>query len=663
MKHVLYLLASIIVFLPLTYSQSKTDFVNFESQWNISHHSLSSSTSQRWRFTSDSITVNNNSYFFMESSVQEVGDDWNELSYRAFRQENQKVFMLYPNDSTEVLYYDFGLETGDTLFASGSVVYSDLIVDSTDNVILSDGSERKRLFMRCEEGWNVEWIEGIGGQDYALMLNDLICATDVGASLICYSQNGETLYMPDTIACWHENDFDPFSRSLITFNSQWNLLYSSQFNGSKTSVKLRFNPNPTTNVFNYFHMETSNEENGNDWTLIETQAYREDFGKVYLYNVLDSTEILIHDFGLEVGDTFTSKQSINDPGLQLTVIAVDSLQLLDGTMKKRITLNCPSGSQIDWVEGIGNMIYPLSGTVYTCLFDVPGTLLCYSEDEETLYDSGSDTNGCWYDYESQANNLINITSTWNILTSSQFNSDLSTTIYRFDALPRIYNGEEYYQLEHLDNPADVNWQLDETYAFRENNDKVYLYNIVQNSEILIHDFSLSIGETFPSNGMTLTVTSIDSLELLDGTLRKRIKLTCELNNIITWVKGIGNINFPLLGSISSCQFEYNEQLLCYSEFGQTQYEGVNNFQSCWVTDIEEIPESEILIYPNPVRNYLYIDAENTIQKVRIYNLQGQLLLEKNEVSNIELDNLNAGIYFLHLVNNKGKELSKKIIVD
>ena len=674
MRSTFFTLITIICFVQFSFAQNNSDFVNFDNQWNINTSlGLGQAQTTKYRFDGDSIVINSIIYFTMEYSQEELGTEWTPYEISAYRQEDGKVYQVNLEDNTEMLLYNFDLVVGDVLLGSEYVGEPDLTVVDIDSLQLEDGSFRKRLQMSAGNSCTIPWVEGLGSIYYSFNTAMYTCFADIGDNLICYSQNEVPLFYRngESFGCWSDYTGPP-KPSLVNFDSQWNTLFSSQFTGNQTTTKSRFNPTPVQyGIHNYFRLERSNEENGTEWTLTENQVFREDyFGRVYIFNELDSTELLIHDFELMVGDTFISKQYISDPGTELIVTTVDTVQLANGSDRKRILLNCVSGNfEIQWLEGIGNIDYPLASTIYTCFFDIPGSLLCYSENGETLYEGVSNIEGCWYDYEPQLPNLINFVSDWNVLTSSQDGSELSTAIFSFDQTVRIYNGKEYYHLESIDDPGSVDWMLDELHAFREEEEKVYLYNGALNSEILIYDFSLTEGETFllkqsfDDTGSILTVTKVDSIELLDGTLRKRIKLNCELNNSLSWVQGIGNTSRPLANTIFACQFEFNIQLLCYAEFGQTQFESVNNFQSCWVTDVEEIPESEISIYPNPVSNKLFIDAETPIKFAKIYNLQGQLMIENSETHSIDITELSAGMYFLNLVNKDGQELSKRIVVE
>jgi surface protein len=74
-------------------------------------------------------------------------------------------------------------------------------------------------------------------------------------------------------------------------------------------------------------------------------------------------------------------------------------------------------------------------------------------------------------------------------------------------------------------------------------------------------------------------------------------------------------------------------------------------------------ESLISIYPNPVQNELYLNVKKgvTVNTLKIYDLQGHVLIETKAKTNIiNTDKLASGIYMLTVNTNQGT-LSKKII--
>jgi len=71
---------------------------------------------------------------------------------------------------------------------------------------------------------------------------------------------------------------------------------------------------------------------------------------------------------------------------------------------------------------------------------------------------------------------------------------------------------------------------------------------------------------------------------------------------------------------------------------------------------------EILIYPNPVNNFMYIKGEN-INKIELINSSGNLILQKNKLDNnitLNVGSIEQGAYLLRIYFDK-KIINKKII--
>ena len=67
------------------------------------------------------------------------------------------------------------------------------------------------------------------------------------------------------------------------------------------------------------------------------------------------------------------------------------------------------------------------------------------------------------------------------------------------------------------------------------------------------------------------------------------------------------------------------------------------------TAIRNTASENVKIYPNPVKNYLSIaDPANTIVRIDIYDVAGNLLLTSTDIENIYTGNLNPGVYILEV---------------
>jgi hypothetical protein len=64
---------------------------------------------------------------------------------------------------------------------------------------------------------------------------------------------------------------------------------------------------------------------------------------------------------------------------------------------------------------------------------------------------------------------------------------------------------------------------------------------------------------------------------------------------------------------------------------------------------EAVNQFNFVVYPNPVKNQLYIQSNSKIKSIEIYNLNGQLLLKSSKGDqNINTKGLNRGTYILKI---------------
>ena len=76
--------------------------------------------------------------------------------------------------------------------------------------------------------------------------------------------------------------------------------------------------------------------------------------------------------------------------------------------------------------------------------------------------------------------------------------------------------------------------------------------------------------------------------------------------------------------------------------------------------VTETSESAIQVWPNPTASTLHIEAES-IEKVELFNVLGQMVLSAEKVDTIDLSDLEKGIYFLIASNKNGARAVSKVI--
>ncbi|WP_170233939.1 T9SS type A sorting domain-containing protein [Bizionia myxarmorum] len=109
----------------------------------------------------------------------------------------------------------------------------------------------------------------------------------------------------------------------------------------------------------------------------------------------------------------------------------------------------------------------------------------------------------------------------------------------------------------------------------------------------------------------------------------------------TWVEEI-LVTQSLCGAITSLTGDVQDTTL-----------GISNFQI----------GNQISIYPNPVKNKLHITHPNIhINNVVLYDVLGKLVLNTSNSTEIDVSNINAGLYFVKF-EIENREVIKKIIIE
>lgn len=117
-----------------------------------------------------------------------------------------------------------------------------------------------------------------------------------------------------------------------------------------------------------------------------------------------------------------------------------------------------------------------------------------------------------------------------------------------------------------------------------------------------------------------------------------------------------NTMYPALADLD---YDGDIDLLAGAEKGDFQY-----FENTSVTlsakEVEAIAAIEI--YPNPTNGFLFVDAENAINKLSIFNNLGQLVLSiKPKENHVDLSNVESGIYRIKIEDDKGHTTIQQVI--
>ena len=200
------------------------------------------------------------------------------------------------------------------------------------------------------------------------------------------------------------------------------------------------------------------------------------------------------------------------------------------------------------------------------------------------------------------------------------------------------------------------------------NKKVFYIPPAESTEQLIYDFNMQVGDTvrgfietnaFPTD----IVQSIDSV-LVGNTYRKRWNINSCYN--IYFIEGIGS-TYGLIERSPGCitdQADYS--ITCFQQDGHTLYPDTTT--SCkLITSMNSVKKelSVLIILPNPSNGSFTVDFEQAmnIKEVRLTDLLGNIILQQqtNNQTKIKINNLQSGTYFLTIIDNDNRAMTRKII--
>ena len=92
--------------------------------------------------------------------------------------------------------------------------------------------------------------------------------------------------------------------------------------------------------------------------------------------------------------------------------------------------------------------------------------------------------------------------------------------------------------------------------------------------------------------------------------------------------------------------------ISYYRLRQEDFDGSKMYSKVVSVRLNKLDKIPLKIYPNPTNGSLSIDASYSLKTLKIYNLQGVLLLKTNQ-SQTDVATFSAGIYLLEAENTEG----------
>lgn len=194
-------------------------------------------------------------------------------------------------------------------------------------------------------------------------------------------------------------------------------------------------------------------------------------------------------------------------------------------------------------------------------------------------------------------------------------------------------------------------------------------------EGILYDFNLEIGETAYVNNLfcndiPITVVDIDTIDYF-GITRKRWHLGEGGEVYEYWVEGIGSLNGPLHTKYWECIVCPVWALLCFHNDDILSY--IMPYETtCYQSTVgieENNNKNDFDVIPNPVKkgNDFHIKTNSLHGSLSLFNASGQLIKRLNQISDktitVETNNLQSGVYFIHITSFGNRTTTKKLVVD
>lgn len=251
--------------------------------------------------------------------------------------------------------------------------------------------------------------------------------------------------------------------------------------------------------------------------------------------------------------------------------------------------------------------------------------------------------------------FVSSSNTWTSFSYDFVYNTYSSFRYRFSEDSVQFENQWYLQLQGSDTEMGANWE--DIGLFREENGVIY--GIYENEEHVFMDFNLVPGdritmpETFSGVISEFEVIAVDTVVVMDGSQRKRVLFDCYEGEgfYLYWVEGIGLLNH--LPGQMTCAVDFEHPLLCFYQNGELIY-SIENFESCWLTSVEDLQAAGITVFPNPAIDHLNIELETPSTHplhFEIIHFNGAVIKSFSHPGGqsdyrIHIDDLQAGIYHL-----------------
>ena len=198
--------------------------------------------------------------------------------------------------------------------------------------------------------------------------------------------------------------------------------------------------------------------------------------------------------------------------------------------------------------------------------------------------------------------------------------------------------------------------------------KVFIVPTGNNTEELLYDFTLQVGDTVKGYIESFITSNPDIVQSVDSVLvgtsyRKRWLINFSYQ--IYLIEGIGSTYGLVERSPGWTTDQLQYDITCFQQNGQALYPSTST--SCELissVDNHDKFSSQLDIFPNPSSGSLTISFVNqTIKEIQLTDLLGKIIIKQalNGQTNFEIKDLKGGTYILTLIDTDNRRINRKII--
>lgn len=184
------------------------------------------------------------------------------------------------------------------------------------------------------------------------------------------------------------------------------------------------------------------------------------------------------------------------------------------------------------------------------------------------------------------------------------------------------------------------------------------YSSIRVGEMLLDSTMVisHISFTMNADGSGTLITPVDSYEAL-----RIVEVSNHVDSTFTWNQTSG-WEFERVET-----FELTNYRWFANDYGEVATLSINdgsaNFQflSSILINVADIKHTvNVVLYPNPAGDILYVSSGSTVTKTEIYTSNGQLLFKTNQLGAVDISSLKPGMYVCKVYTNNGDYISKFI---